>query len=192
LTSLKNATLQARMPAVQSHPPIYKIMKLALVVFLFLSLACSKSAPPVVNSAKPINAAQQTNEAQTMIAHSGESGTPKPANSNSGKWTASGDPIDTSKFDTAIAKADKTMKAKPDETAKSLLAEAYFERGFALTEARQYASALGDYRRALKLQPNHEESQKWVDQILDIYKMLKKEAPKEGEEPPPLPFKKQA
>ena len=115
-----------------------------------------------------------------------------PANSNSGKWSASGDPIDTSKFDENIAKAEKSMKAKPDDASKSLLAEAYFARGFALTEARQYASALGDYRRALKLQPNHEESQKWVDQILGIYQMLKKEAPKEGEEPPPLPFKKTA
>ena len=168
-------------------------MKTAIIFLaLLFALACTKSAPPVVNSTKPINAAQQTNEAQTMLAHSGESGTPKPANSNSGKWTASGDPIDTSKFDENIAKAEKSMKAKSDGASKSLLAEAYFERGFALTEARQYASALGDYRRALKLEPNHEESQKWVGQILDIYKMLKKEAPDEGEEPPPLPFKKGA
>ncbi len=159
---------------------------------MIFALACNKAAAPIANTAKPINAAQQTNEAQTMLAHSGESGTPKPANSNSGKWSASGDPIDTSKFDENIAKAEKSMKAKPDDASKSLLAEAYFARGFALTEARQYASALGDYRRALKLQPNHEESQKWVDQILGIYQMLKKEAPKEGEEPPPLPFKKTA
>ena len=168
-------------------------MKIAIVILLVITaLACNKSAPPVANSAKPINAAQQTNEAQTMIAHSAEGGTPKPANSNSGKWSASGDPIDTSKFDAAIAKGEKSMKAKPDDAAKSLLAEAYFERGFALTEARQYASALGDYRRALKFDPNHEESKKWIDQILSIYQMLKKDPPKEGEEPPPLPFKKTA
>ena len=42
------------------------------------------------------------------------------------------------------------------------------------------------------LEVQDEESKKWVDQILGIYQMLKKEAPKEGEEPPPLPFKKQA
>lgn len=167
-------------------------MKFAPVLFVFLSFACSKSAPPVVNSAKPINVAQQTNEAQTMIAHSSEGAAPKPTNSNSGKWSASGDPIDTSKFDAAIAKAEKAMKSKPDDESKSLLAEAYFERGFALTEARQYASALGDYRRALKANPNHEESKKWIDQILGIYQMLKKDPPKEGEEPPPLPMKKAA
>ena len=168
-------------------------MKIALIfLFMLSALACNKAAPPVANTAKPINVAQQTNEAQTMLAHSGESGTPKPANSNSGKRAATGDPIDTTKFDENIAKAEKSMKAKPDAESKSLLAEAYFERGFALTEARQYASALGDYRRALRLEPNHQESQKWVDQILSIYQMLKKDAPKEGEEPPPLPFKKQA
>jgi tetratricopeptide (TPR) repeat protein len=170
-------------------------MKLALIFLLVIfAIACNKSAAPVAtNTTKPINAAQQTNEAKTMLAHSGESGTPKPsANSNSGKWTASGDPIDTSRFDAAVAKAEKSMKAKPDDAAKALLAEAYFERGFALTEARQYASALGDYRRALKLDPNHEESKKWVEQIMGIYQMLKKDAPEEGEEPPPLPFKKAA
>ena len=169
-------------------------MKIALTILFVISvLACNKSAPPVVNSTKPINAAQQSNEARTVLSHSGESGAPKPANATTGaRPGGSGDPIDTSKFDTQIAKAEKAMKANPDSSSKSLLAEAYFERGFALTEARQYASALGDYRRALKLEPNHEESKKWIDQIVGIYKMLKKDAPKEGEEPPPLPFKKQA
>jgi len=169
-------------------------MKLAIIFLLpIFAIACNKSAAPVAtNTTKPINAAQQTNEAKSMIAHSSESGTPKPSNSNGGKWTASGDPIDTAQFNAAIAKAESSMKSKPDNASKALLAEAYFERGFALTEARQYASALGDYRRALKLDPNHEESKKWVEQIMGIYQMMKKDAPKEGEEPPPLPFKKSA
>jgi tetratricopeptide (TPR) repeat protein len=100
-----------------------------------------------------------------------------------------GDPIDTAEFDAAIAKA---QKAGSDETAKKNLADAYFARGFALTEARQYGAALGDYRRAIKLDPDHEESKKWIDQIEGIYTMMKREAPKEGAEPPPLPFKKGA
>lgn len=130
---------------------------------------------------------------QSAIAHTTENETPKPANSNSGKWSSSGDPIDTTKFDEKIASAEKDFKAKPgDGDAKKALAEAYFERGVALTEARQYASALGDYRRALKYEPDHAESKKWIDQIVSIYQMLKKEAPKEGQEPSPLPFKKQA
>lgn len=128
-----------------------------------------------------------------MIAHTTENQTPKPANSSGGKWSQSGDPIDTSKFDTAIATAEKEQKAKPsDDAAKKALAQALFDRGFALTEARQYAAALGDYRRALKYDPDHADSKKWIEQIVSIYSMLKKEAPKEGEEPPPLPFKKEA
>ena len=51
-------------------------------------------------------------------------------------------------------------------------------------------AALGDYRKALKHVPDHDESKKWIDQITGIYKMLNKEAPKEGEEPAPLPFQK--
>ena len=84
------------------------------------------------------------------------------------------------------------MKAKSDDASKKALAQAYFERGVVLTEARQYASALGDYRRVLKLDPDHAESKKWIEQIVSIYSMHKKDAPKEGEEPPPLPFKKVA
>jgi tetratricopeptide (TPR) repeat protein len=113
-----------------------------------------------------------------------------PVQSTSGKWTQSGDPIDTTKLNAAIAAAEKTLQAKPtDAAAKKAVAEAYFERGVALTEARQYASALGDYRRVLKQDPDHAEAKKWIDQIIGIYGMLKKEYPKAGEEPPPLPWK---
>jgi len=166
-------------------------MKYIVLFFaLVLSVACTQSPQPVANT----NALPDRSErALTSIAHTTENQTPKPANSNSGKWTQSGDPIDTSKFDTAIASAEKELKGKPaDDAAKKALAEAFFARGFALTEARQYASALGDYRRALKYDRDHEESKKWIDQIVSIYRMLKKDAPKEGEEPPPLPFKKEA
>lgn len=170
-------------------------MKL-LLIFLFsiLFIGCN-SAPPVANTNRPINAAQQSNDAKSVLAHSAEASTPRPVTSTNGKMPGAGggDPIDTSKFDSEIATAEKELKAKPtDESAKLAAAEAYFARGFALTEARQYASALGDYRRAVKLVPDHEESKKWIDQIVGIYSMLKKEAPKEGAEPPPLPFKKAA
>ena len=154
-----------------------------------LFVACSTAAPVAVQNT---NTPTSNDRAQNTIAH-GPAERPAPmSNANSsGKWSASGKPIDTAKFDKAIADAENNQKAKPaDSAARTELAQAYFERGFALTEARQYASALGDYRRALKLDPNHEESKKWMDQIISIYSMLKKEPPKEGEEPPPLPFKK--
>ena len=107
------------------------------------------------------------------------------------KWTQSGNPIDVSSFDAEIAKAEKELKAEPkSETAKKSLAEAYLKRGVALTEARQYASALGDYRRVLKFDAGNEDAKKWIEQIIAIYDSINKEFPKEGEEPPPLPFNK--
>ena len=169
-------------------------MKQYAVFFFALSfVACNRAPQPIANAnaERPMRSGQM----QNVTAHTTENQTPKPVgpNANGSKWSQSGDPIDTSKFDTAIASAEKDLKAKPaDDSAKKALAQALFERGFALTEARQYASALGDYRRALKYDPNHEDSKKWIDQIVSIYQMLKKEAPKEGDEPPPLPFKKEA
>ena len=162
-------------------------------LFLFFAasvlLGCSAAAPVAVQNT---NAPTREDRPQNTIAHGPAGQSPPQGNStNPGKWSQSGGPIDTSKFDKAIADAEKSQKAKPaDAAAKSALAQAYYDRGFALTEARQYASALGDYRRTLKLEPDHADAKQWEQQIITIYQMLKKEAPKEGEEPPPLPFKK--
>ena len=163
--------------------------QLVIILSALLILSCDRAAPIAVNVNS--NAPARNDRPQTAIAHSTEG--QKPASGQSGKWSQSGDPIDTSKFDETVATAEKAVKAQPnDQVAKDALAQAYFDRGSALTQARQYASALGDYRRALKYDPNHEDSKKWIQQIVGIYEMLKKEAPKEGEEPPPLPFKKEA
>lgn len=164
-----------------------------LIAFaVLIGAGCNSNQPTVAQNTNSAST-PAANRPQSVTAHTTE-GQP-PANSGAKaapyKSAAMGDPIDTAKFDGTIKAAEAALKSKPaDETAKKDLAEAYFDRGFALTDARQYASALGDYRRALKLDPTHEESKKWIDQITGIYKMLKKEAPKEGEEPPPLPFKK--
>lgn len=168
--------------------------------YIFLSLAfftlasCNRAPQPIVNSNAVPDRPVRSGQAQNTIAHTTENQTPNPSGApNAGKWSQSGDPLDTSTYDDAIARASDSLKAKPsDDAAKKALAEAYFARGFALTEARQYASAIGDYRRALKLDPNHEDSKKWIEQIMSIYSMLKKDAPKEGEEPPPLPFERKA
>jgi tetratricopeptide (TPR) repeat protein len=167
--------------------------QLAIILAAASILSCSRAQPVVSTNAAQATPSNRVDRSQTAIAHSTEN-QPKPVNPVSGgKWTQSGDPIDTSKFDEVISSAEGSLKAKPaDDAAKKMLAEAYFQRGVALTQARQYASALGDYRRALKYDPDHEDSKRWIDQINGIYQMMKKEGPKEGEEPPPLPFKKEA
>lgn len=180
--------------------------KTAVLGFSILfSAACAGGG--AVNSEQAANAPMQSaNNSLTVSSRSqpirpenplkadSTSSAPNP-NQKSGqksKWTQSGDPIETAQFDEEIAKAEKNLKAKPnDEAAKKLLAESYFKRGFALTEARQYASALGDYRKALKLDPTSEDAKTWIKRIVEIYDGLNKEYPKEGEEPPALPFKKE-
>ena len=169
--------------------------QLLFLIPIALFAACSSAARPVANSNQPAtNVRNQSNEVKSVIAHSSEGQTqPSSGSGNSapGKWSRSGDPVDTSAVDAKITAAEREFKAKPsDANAKKALADAYFDRAFALTEARQYASALGDYRRVIKLEPDHEESKKWIDQIEKIYASIKKEAPKEGEEPAPLPVNK--
>lgn len=164
-----------------------------LIAAAFALTACASSQPTVSQNAATAPT-PQSERPQTVTAHSTENKSLPASNSSGsapGKWSSSGDPIDTAKFDGTIAVAEKAVKAKSDDAqAKKDLAQAYYDRGSALTEARQYASALGDYRRALKHDPSHEEAKNWIDQITGIYKMLKKDPPKEGEEPPPMPFKK--
>lgn len=107
-------------------------------------------------------------------------------------WSQGGNAIDVTDLNKDIESAEKKSKADPnDEILKKNLSQAYTKRGLALTTARQYAAAVGDYRKALKANPNNEIAKTWVEQIENIYKTLPgKEMPKEGEEPKPLEFKK--
>lgn len=102
-----------------------------------------------------------------------------------------GDAIDTSKFDAEIKQAEKALKSKPqDAEARSALANAYFVRATALTDARQYRAALGDYRRTLKYDSQHKDALNMSETIIGILKTMKRDIPAEGQEPPPLPFNK--
>ena len=160
-------------------------MRNFIIVFCAAMIFAACGNQPSVNVTN-----NNSNESLTVSSHSGNA-TPTvvPKSETTTKWTQSGNPIDTKQFDADIAAAEKTEKAKPnDGAAKKSLAVAYIKRGIALTEARQYASALGDYRRALKFDPANEEAKKWIDQIIAIYDSINRTYPNEGEEPPPLPF----
>lgn len=81
------------------------------------------------------------------------------------------------------------MKPKPkDEEARRTLARAYLARADALTQARQYRSALGDYRRAMKYDPENEDANEMATTIINILKSMGRDVPAEGTEPPPMPF----
>ncbi len=166
---------------------------LIMTLFLLASFSCDNAGRPVAQNTARTSVTTNNEKPQTAIAHSLENQTPKseaPSGEKS-KWTQSGDPIDISEFDKEIAAAEVALNKKPsDNAAKIALATAYFKRAEALTEARQYASALGDYRRTLKHDPSNVEAKDWIDKIIMIYGSINRAYPKEGEEPPALPFKK--
>lgn len=175
-----------------------------LSLFLF---GCNNTEPAV--SDKPIEKSETVNsqnQPETVAAHTLDKETDAKAmptaegqepsikrSDKKTKWTRSGEPIDVSEFNSAIATAEKELKSKPnDETAKKNLSQAYTKRGVALTEARQYASAIGDYRKALKYDANNEDAKKWISTIEGIYNSINREVPSEGEEPEPLDFVKKS
>ncbi len=168
-------------------------MKILIITFLIaITFGCTDAAKPVGQNTNVAVLTTTAEKAQTAIAHSAENQQPTPITPSNGqsKWTQSGDPIDTKELDSAIMSAEKTLSAKPaDATAKKHLADAYLKRAMALTDARQYASALGDYRRTIKYDASNTEAKNWIDQIISIYTSINRSYPAEGEEPPPLPFK---
>ncbi len=159
-----------------------------IILSLTAAFGCSSAPQPVKQDAPPAG----NERSQTAISHSTDNQPPAAVKSGEKtKWTQSGTPIDTKEFDTAIASATKTLTGKPTDTAaKTALGEAYYKRAVALTDARQYASALGDYRKAYKYDPTNAEAKQWIDMIISIYDERNQEYPKEGEEPQPLPFTK--
>lgn len=169
-------------------------MKLAIICLsLCFAFGCNNTAKPVSQNTNLAVVTAKPEKVQTAIAHSSENQTPNPAppTGEKAKWTASGDPIDTKALDGTVMSAEKALSGKPtDESNKMALGAAYYKRAMALTEARQYASALGDYRRTLKYDPANADAKEWIDKIIMIYDGLRKQSPKEGEEPPPLPFTK--
>ena len=115
-------------------------------------------------------------------------------NTNSGPWAGgTGDPIDTSAYDAEIERLRPLAEKKGSSDADRLaLSKAYSDRGDALTKARQYRAALGDYRRALKYDASNRAAQQGASMIVLIMRQMGREVPAEGEEPAPLPFKPDA
>jgi tetratricopeptide (TPR) repeat protein len=169
-------------------------MKLLIIALITaISFGCSDAAKPVTQNTNSAAVGSSPERPQTAIAHGPQIQMQNPSESNGGKskWTQSGDPIDTTGYDAAIIAAERAFGAKPtNDTVKSTLAAAYLKRAVALTDARQYAAALGDYRRCLKYDPSNVEAKDWIEQIISIYESIGRESPRVGEEPPPLPFAK--
>jgi hypothetical protein len=93
---------------------------------------------------------------------------------------------DTSELDARIEKA--VTKAKTPESGreeKLVATELYMERGnlfYTSQKPSLYKFALGDYRRALRLQPDNGKARAKAGQIVEIYKQLGRPVPENGAE----------
>ncbi|HEY8563685.1 MAG TPA: tetratricopeptide repeat protein [Pyrinomonadaceae bacterium] len=179
-----------------------KIAILSLSALIFAACGSGGSSQPAANANRQIantpsapsasaptsrgNAVVSSHSSDTTALSNPNAATNQPAAPSS----SMGKPVDVSAATAKIEKADKELKAKPgDAKAQKNLASAYFERAFELTKAAQYRAALGDFRKGLKLNPDDKEAQSMHDQIIEIFASMKREPPKEGEEPAPLPVK---
>ncbi len=175
---------------------------LSLSFLALIAIGCNNQTQQVQQS-KP--AAANTNvsapssaESATVSSHSFNRAKPENTKPASGSGTSSAQesspmakPIDVGGMTAEIEKSEKAFKQNPnDEKNKQALAKAYFTRAFALTDAAQYRAALGDFRKGLKLSPNDDDALNMHDEILRIFASIKREAPKEGEEPKPLESEK--
>ena len=165
-------------------------MKKTILLFPVLIAGCATNAPQTANVPNANVAVLTKSDNSSLVASSHSAQNTPPANSatqNPGGRNPMERAIDTAQMDADIAKTEKEYKQNPnDKTAKLALAAAYFVRAKALREVAQYRAALGDFRRGLKLDPENQEAKAMHDEIVRIFGEMKRELPKEGEEPPPL------
>lgn len=168
---------------VRAHTKTRVLLVAAACCVALPALSGCSGAPATANSSSPLNQNGQSVAQSTPAPEASASPETKAVNA------PGGEPIDTTKLDAAVTAAEAGLKKKPnDPAARSALAKAYLARAGALTKARQYRSALGDYRRTLKYDSSNEEAQQMSGMIISILKQMNRDVPAEGEEPPPLPM----
>ncbi|HEV2802974.1 MAG TPA: tetratricopeptide repeat protein [Pyrinomonadaceae bacterium] len=117
-------------------------------------------------------------------AGSGAPGVVPPAGGASGGSAAKPTGIDTSVLDAKIEKAEAKAKASgASQVDKNAAAAAYLERGNVYRDAGQpvlYRYALGDYRRALRYQPDNAEAREKMNEIVSIYQGMGRPVPENG------------
>lgn len=145
-----------------------------------LLTSCGGANPPANTPARNSNAT--TNGAQTSIQHGPSSPNPGIASSHGGGGSSAAvapgstpakAPVETPELDAKIEKAAAKAKAPGASSAdKKAAAAAFIERGnfyYMAGNPMLYRYALGDFRRALRHDPDNAEAREKVKQIEDIY-----------------------
>ena len=169
---------------------------------LVLSLTCGTAlfayacgSPSATNNANGgaqnnSNASVRTSDTGAIppvsSAHGGTSSAAPPAASTT-SGGASKPSIDTSALDAKIEKAEAKAKAGGATQADKLAAAAaLLERANLYRDAGQpalYKFALGDYRRALRYQPDNAEAREKMNEIVSIYQSMGRPVPTNGSDP---------
>ncbi len=170
-----------------------------------LAIACGAAlfaagcgTPSATNNSNTNSAATTSNQSSrtsnaslppVASAHGDNSGVAPPATTTAAAPNSSTQKpgIDTATLDAKIERAEAKAKAAGATQADKLAAAAaYLQRGNVYRDAGQpmlYKFALGDYRRALRYQPDNEEARAKMEEIVSIYKGMNKPVPENGNEP---------
>ena len=153
----------------------------------FFASGCgSPSSTNNTNSTANNNTVSRASETGALppvsSAHGGNSTGAPPAQSSAAKPG-----IDTAALDAKVEKAEAKAKAAGASQADKLAAAAaLLERGNIYRDAGQpalYKFALGDYRRALRYQPDNAEAREKMNEIVSIYQSMGRPVPENGNEP---------
>jgi hypothetical protein len=164
----------------------YTILTAALFA-ISLGAACGTSQQSASNAVNSSSSSQTQNRTQTITvppvasAHGGE--TAKPAQPMSAP-SADKPSIATPELDAKIEKAEAKAKAANARDAdKKAAAAALVERANVYYSAQQpmlYKFALGDFRHALRYDPDNKEARDKLDQIVSIYQSMGRPVPTNG------------
>lgn len=154
-------------------------------------LAGCGGTPPVVTTQDNSNSAANTAQPGVgqggaassnagVVASHGAAG-----NTLAGGASASGkSPVETPELDAKIEKATAKGKASgASATDKKALAAAYMERAdfyWAAGNVQLYRFALGDYRRALRYDPENEQAKERIEYLVSVYQSLNRPVPDNG------------
>jgi hypothetical protein len=165
-------------------------LTIAVLVFGVATLACG-DAPPAKTSqdnasvSKPAaTPAAGTSDVSVVSSHGGQT---SPASPSGQPGTSDKPPVETPELDEKVEKAvakAKSAGASADE--KQAAADAYLARGdffYNAQDKRLYRYALGDFRRALRYDPDNSEAKSKIETIESIYESLGRPIPTNGLEP---------
>ena len=158
-----------------------------VVLGIMLSLSCG-------GEPEPANSRQSTNAAKSETAADTRQVAPSVTSSHGGAAAAANvaagtekPPVETPELDAQVDKAlAKAKSASASAADKLAAAKAYLERGnffYNAQDKRLYRYALGDFRRALKFDPENKEAKEKIGTIESIYESLGRPIPANGLEP---------